>query len=96
MTKVGGTIVYSTCSMNPIENEAIVAEVLRLAETYSPGSLEIFDAQERVKGLKTRKGMLSWPVMVKKKLEEGEELPEDPKLDDLFTTFDAFPEGEVA
>jgi 16S rRNA C967 or C1407 C5-methylase (RsmB/RsmF family) len=26
---VGGRIVYSTCSFNPIENEAIVADLLR-------------------------------------------------------------------
>ena len=28
LLKVGGRMIYSTCSMNPIKNEAIVAEVI--------------------------------------------------------------------
>lgn len=28
LCEVGGVIVYSTCSMNPIENEAVVAAVI--------------------------------------------------------------------
>jgi tRNA and rRNA cytosine-C5-methylases len=39
LTKVGGYMCYSTCSMNPIENEAVVAEILRATD----GSLELVD-----------------------------------------------------
>ena len=29
LVKPGGTLVYSTCSLNPVEDEAVVAELLR-------------------------------------------------------------------
>lgn len=28
LLKVGGKMIYSTCSMNPVEDEAVVAEVI--------------------------------------------------------------------
>ncbi|CAO3676923.1 unnamed protein product [Umbelopsis vinacea] len=71
LTKVGGRIVYSTCSFNPIENEAVVAEVIRL----SNGALKLCDVSEKLTGLKRKPGMKTWKVMTK----EGEWInsPED-------------------
>lgn len=59
LTKVGGYVCYSTCSMNPIENEAVVAEVLRISD----GSLELVDKRPEMEGMLARPGMTSWKVM---------------------------------
>ncbi|RLN56851.1 hypothetical protein BBJ28_00014403 [Nothophytophthora sp. Chile5] len=46
---------YSTCSLNPVENEAVVAELLR----RSDGALELVDCSEMLPGLITRPGITS-------------------------------------
>eukprot|EP00252_Welwitschia_mirabilis_P004446 TRINITY_DN14791_c0_g1_i1.p1 TRINITY_DN14791_c0_g1~~TRINITY_DN14791_c0_g1_i1.p1 ORF type:complete len:927 (+),score=216.89 TRINITY_DN14791_c0_g1_i1:226-3006(+) len=58
LLKVGGRLVYSTCSMNPVEDEAVVAEVLR----QSHGSLELLDVSSELPELKRRPGLKSWKV----------------------------------
>ncbi|KAL3669934.1 hypothetical protein V7S43_005308 [Phytophthora oleae] len=49
---------YSTCSLNPIENEAVVAELLRRAD----GALELVDCSKMLPGLISRPGVDSWGV----------------------------------
>lgn len=58
--KVGGNIIYSTCSINPIENEAVVASVL---EKYK-GVVELVNVEPKLKelGLKYRQGLIKWKV----------------------------------
>ncbi|ORZ03789.1 S-adenosyl-L-methionine-dependent methyltransferase [Syncephalastrum racemosum] len=61
LTKVGGRIVYSTCSFNPVENEAVVAEVLR----QTKGALELKDVSSELPGLERKPGLVTWKVMRK-------------------------------
>lgn len=53
-----GLMVYSTCSLNPIEDEAIVAELLR----YGNGAIELVDVSDRLAQLKRYSGVSSWKV----------------------------------
>lgn len=56
--QVGGIMVYSTCSFNPVENEAVVAELLRL----SRGSVQLCDVSARLPALPRRPGLRTWRV----------------------------------
>ncbi|KAK9130101.1 hypothetical protein Sjap_010588 [Stephania japonica] len=58
LLKVGGRMVYSTCSMNPVENEAVVAEVLR----RSGESIELLDVSIELPELIRRPGIKKWKV----------------------------------
>jgi len=59
LLKVGGRLVYSTCSLNPIENEAVVAAVLR---TFGTGCVRLVDVRAQLEGLPRRPGLSSWSV----------------------------------
>eukprot|EP00894_Picocystis_sp_ML_P001080 jgi/Pico_ML_1/51597/g2595.t1 len=62
LLKVGGRLVYSTCSLNPVENEAVVAALLKHCE----GCLRVVDMSPSFAPLKRRPGMVSWKVRGKK------------------------------
>ncbi|GAA0145806.1 RNA methyltransferase [Lithospermum erythrorhizon] len=61
LLKVGGRMVYSTCSMNPVEDEAVVAEVLRRCG----GSVELVDVSAELPELVRRPGLKKWRVQDK-------------------------------
>ncbi|OQR98639.1 tRNA (cytosine-5-)-methyltransferase [Achlya hypogyna] len=58
LLRVGGTMVYSTCSFNPVEDEAVVAELLRRAD----GALGVVDVAGALPGLQARPGRTAWQV----------------------------------
>jgi len=58
LLKPGGTMVYSTCSLNPAENEAVVAELLR----RFGDSIEVQDAHDKFPKLVRRNGLQHWFV----------------------------------
>ncbi|KAF9159437.1 hypothetical protein BGX21_003100 [Mortierella sp. AD011] len=77
MLKVGGRIVYSTCSFNPMENEAVTAEMLNRAN----GTLELVDVTNELPLLKRRPGLSDWKVFTKEgqQVDKFEDVPTDAK-----------------
>ncbi|KAJ1925972.1 tRNA (cytosine-5-)-methyltransferase ncl1 [Tieghemiomyces parasiticus] len=61
LLQVGGRMVYSTCSFNPIENEAVVAELINSTE----GAMQLVDVSDQLPGLIRRPGLPTWKVMRK-------------------------------
>lgn len=61
MLKKDGLLVYSTCSLNPIEDEAVIAQLLRSAQ----GAVQLEDVSHKISGLKFRPGVCKWVTMGK-------------------------------
>ncbi len=59
MLKPGGRLVYSTCSMNPIEDEAVVAAALI---ELGADHFALVDLSAELPALKRRAGLDTWRV----------------------------------
>lgn len=58
LLKPGGQLVYSTCSLNPIEDEAVVSTAINI----SKGSVELMECNELLPGLRSVPGLKTWKV----------------------------------
>ncbi|KAI0106303.1 S-adenosyl-L-methionine-dependent methyltransferase [Nemania sp. FL0031] len=63
LLKVGGRVVFSTCSMNPVENESVVVSAIE--RCGGPDVVEIIDCKDRLPLLKRYPGMHQWQIMDK-------------------------------
>lgn len=87
LLKVGGDIVYSTCSLNPIENEAVVAQVMR--EFSQDNELEILNVSELFQGsdIKKHNGLIKWKIMIEDKNDKNKLLEIKDINDDIYKNF---------
>ncbi|CCK69956.1 uncharacterized protein KNAG_0D02050 [Huiozyma naganishii CBS 8797] len=71
LLKKGGRLVYSTCSMNPIENEAVVAQALR----KWGDKVRLVNCDDKLPGLVRNKGISKWPTLNRnmEEMEKGQE-----------------------
>ncbi|MGB0365776.1 MAG: hypothetical protein ACPGJD_06930 [Candidatus Poseidoniaceae archaeon] len=70
LLRPGGMMVYSTCSIDPVENEAVIAELVRKCPW-----MEVVEIDEsNVEGLVWHQGLTSWMP-----LDENGKVPEQPQ-----------------
>ncbi|KAH4054850.1 hypothetical protein HBH49_068100 [Parastagonospora nodorum] len=88
MLKKGGRMVYSTCSMNPVENEAVVAAAIEACGGNS--KVQLLDCADLLPNLKRRPGLNVWKVLDTSQVSVGAE-----KTAHLFTSWEAFEKAKA-
>ncbi|KAK1004915.1 tRNA (cytosine-5-)-methyltransferase ncl1 [Friedmanniomyces endolithicus] len=61
MLKVGGRVVYSTCSMNPVEDEAVISSAMERCGGIS--KVDLLDCASMLPGLVRSEGLTDWSIM---------------------------------
>ena len=55
LLRPGGRIVYSTCSLDPVENEEVICRVLRTRD-----DVELEEIEDSLRAVETQDGLVSW------------------------------------
>lgn len=63
MLKVGGRVVYSTCSMNPVEDEAVLASAI--TQCGGTDVVQLLETKDLLPGLQRSPGLRKWSIMDK-------------------------------
>lgn len=83
MLKKGGRMVYSTCSMNPVENEAVIAAAIEACGGTS--KVQLVDCSDHLPNLKRKPGLNIWKVLDTSSITAGGE-----KTAHMFTSWEAY------
>jgi len=106
MLKAGGRVVYSTCSMNPVENEAVIASAIERCGGLQ--KVQLLPSDDKLPLLKRKPGLKKWSIMdktgrvwnsweeVQKHVEEqGSEVSTDKLVENMFTPTPESPESQI-
>lgn len=63
LLKVGGRVIYSTCSMNPLEDEAVISSAIERCGGVNV--VKLIDCSDRLPSLKRSPGLTDWSIMSK-------------------------------